>query len=75
MEKVTCHYAYTIAGTNRDGSVSHWNYVSTVHPVDKLRITKEAEEAGSKTYVNFWIVSMMEIPETVYDENKDKFEN
>ena len=75
MEKVTSHYAYTIAGTNCDGNDSYWTYVSTMHPVDKLTQIKEAEANDSPTYHTFWIVSMMEIPESVYNDNKDKYKN
>lgn len=35
----------------------------------------EAEANGSQTCHTFWIVSMMEIPESVYNDNKDKYEN
>ncbi len=70
------YYYYVIAGETRTGHVSRWNYVSKIHPVDKLKQIEQIErETIPNSYLSFWIVSMSEITEESYNRNKDYFEN
>jgi len=69
------YYFFTLQATNRQGSISVWNYITNKSPIEFLLEIQGTEEKGSRTYYNFVIINSFEITKEEYEKFKDKFEN
>lgn len=57
------YYFIAYQGTNRQGSVSVWNAVIDVSPMEYIKRVRETEELGSRTYVDLTVTCALEISE------------
>lgn len=80
------YYFYTIVGKSISvsGSLSHWTYVSDIHPIQQILNIRKSDEKqvsiefgnGRKVYYSdYWILSNGELTEEEYNLYKNNFEN
>lgn len=67
------YYFITYQATNRQGSVSVWNQVIDVSPMQFIKHVADFEERGSDTYRDFVVLNTCEITEYEFGIYKGKF--
>jgi len=67
------YYFITYQGSNRDGSVSIWNDVIDISPMEFIKNITATEEVGSNTYYNFVILNTCKISKKEFKKYKLQF--
>lgn len=68
------YYFITYQASNRSGSISVWNQVIDIRPMEFIIMTGEIEgKEGNGYYNNFVIINTLEITKEEYLYYKDRF--
>jgi len=67
------YYFITYQGSNRDGSVSIWNDVIDISPMEFIKNITATEKIGSNTYYNFVILNKCKISKKEFKKYKLQF--
>jgi hypothetical protein len=67
------YYFITYQASNRDGSISTWNQVIDISPMQFIKGVSEYEEMNSGNYISFRVINTCEISLVDYIEYKDRF--
>lgn len=67
------YYFITYQATNKQGSVSIWNYVINESPMKFIKDIVSYEQMDSNTYDNFVVLNTFEISEEEFKEFEDHF--
>lgn len=68
------YYFITYQASNRDGSISKWNQVIDISPMQFIKGVSEYEEMNSGNYINFCVINTCEISLEDYIEYKYLFQ-
>jgi hypothetical protein len=67
------YYFITYQAKNRQGSISVWNQVIDISPMEFIKHVEEVEVKSSNTYYNFVVMNTCKIQKDEFDKYKDCF--